>query len=125
MQWYASLSKSPLNPPPWAFSVVWPLLYIGMSVAAWRVWRTPHAKPALRLFALQLAANLLWTIMFFAMQSPALGMGWLLLILLLAIATCWKFYLHDRIAGLLMLPYIWWLCFAAYLNGSILLLNGA
>ncbi len=126
MSWYATLEKSSLNPPSYAFGIVWPILYVMMSVAAWRIWRLraqQSARIALFWFGLHLIVNLLWTVMFFGLHSPLLGLVWLVLLLLCALITKRQFCLIDRPAGLLLVPYLLWLAFATYLSATILLLN--
>jgi tryptophan-rich sensory protein len=124
--WYPTLAKSVLTPPPVAFPIVWNILYALMALAAWRVWRaagTQAARGALALFGLQLALNLGWSWLFFGRQQP----GWALAelgLLWLAIAACTAaFARHDRIAALLLAPYLLWVSFAGYLNATIWLLN--
>lgn len=126
MQWYDRLRKSPYNPPAWAFGVVWPLLYILMSVAAWRIWQKRaqiRVHGTLTLYAVQLAVNLLWTALFFGLRDPQLALLWLLMLLMLVVLTLWRFYRRDKLAALLLLPYHGWLCFACYLNTQIVFLN--
>ncbi len=48
----------------------------------------------------------------------------IVLLLALVLATMWSFWVKDRIAGLLFLPYAGWVLFAAFLNGAIWRLNG-
>ena len=72
--WYAGLVKPSFNPPDEVFGPVWTVLYILMGVAAWRVWRSADrdtARGPLTLFALQLAINLGWTVVFFGLQKIA------------------------------------------------------
>ena len=124
--WYLTLQKPSWTPPGWLFGPVWTVLYLMMAVAAWRVWRKVGNKAgALILFYVQLALNFAWTFSFFAAQSPALGLL-NIIALWLAIAACMvAFRNHDRVAMLLMLPYIAWVSFASALNFAIWLLNRA
>ena len=124
--WYVALNKPSWNPPSWLFGPVWTALYIAMAVAAWLVWKEAGfdgAGAALTLFFVQLALNLAWSGVFFALQSP----GWALLeivALWMAIAaTMLLFFRHSAWAGGLMVPYVAWVTFAAVLNGAIWRLN--
>ncbi len=122
--WYATADKAPWSPPNGVFGPVWTVLYTAMAVAAWLVWRkrTNRTRPAMFVYALQLVLNLAWTPAFFALY-PALGTAalWLGLVVILALiaavaVTVLYFGPISRTAGLLLLPYISWLVFAASLN---------
>ncbi len=130
--WYRTLQKpAGLTPPDIAFPIVWTILFALMALAAWRVWRAAYtgpggwraARPALLLFGLQLALNLLWSVLFFGLQRPA----WALVeiaALWLAIATCLRaFWPLDRPAAWMLAPYLAWVSYAALLNGLIVGLN--
>lgn len=124
--WYPSLAKPPLNPPNWVFGPVWSLLYTMMAVAAWLVWkRTGFAagKVPLGLFAVQLGLNLVWSGLFFAMHSPALGAIDILVMWLTILATILAFRKVSKPAAVLMIPYLLWVSFATYLNLGIWWLN--
>lgn len=122
--WYATADKAPWSPPNGVFGPVWTVLYTAMAVAAWLVWRkrTNRTRPAMFVYALQLVLNLAWTPAFFALY-PTLGTAalWLGLVVILALiaavaVTVLYFGPISRTAGLLLLPYISWLVFAASLN---------
>ena len=125
--WYATLAKPVLNPPAWIFAPVWTTLYLLMGIAAFLVWRKgweqKEVRIALSIFGVQLVLNALWSVVFFGLHSPA----WALInILALWIAIAWTimaFYKISRPAAYLLVLYILWVSFAAYLNYSIWILN--
>ncbi len=123
--WYAGLVKPDFNPPNWLFAPVWTTLYVLMAVAAWRVWKiTGIRSPAMIAWFVQLALNAIWTPLFFGahLLLPALielGLMWAAIAVTLVL-----FWRKDRIAGLLMLPYLAWVSFAFALNLEIWRLNG-
>lgn len=124
--WYASLVKPPFNPPPWVFGPVWTILYIAMSVAAWRVWLRagrPGRLNALGWYFAQLALNALWSPVFFGMQQPGLALGVILALLAALAFTVVRFWPLDRLAAWMLLPYLAWVSFATILNASIVALN--
>jgi tryptophan-rich sensory protein len=124
--WYRTLVKPGFNPPDWIFAPVWTVLYLMMAVAAWRVWRTAATvdrRRALAAFGVQLGLNLLWSILFFGFGQIGLAFFEILL-LLSAIAVCVVlFWRVERLAGQLLVPYLFWVAFAATLNLSLWLLN--
>lgn len=124
-KWYASLNKSSLTPPGWVFPVVWNILYFMMAVAAWLVWRRRGSgrTAALVLFGVQLAFNAAWSGLFFGLQNPAAAMADLAALWLAIIATVVMFLRISTPAGLLMLPYLAWATFAAYLNATLVAMN--
>ncbi|MBN1910125.1 MAG: tryptophan-rich sensory protein [Pirellulales bacterium] len=124
--WYAALVKPGWNPPNWIFGPVWSALYLTMAVAAWLIWRQDgldEARWSLTLFGVQLGLNLLWSWIFFGMKNPGLAFGEVLLLWATIVATMVAFWRRSRIAGLLFVPYLAWVTFAAVLNYTIWRLN--
>jgi benzodiazapine receptor len=124
--WYNELNKPPFNPPNGVFGPVWTALYIMMAVAAWRVWRATDrdtARGPLAMFALQLALNLGWSVAFFGLERTGSAVAVIVALELTVITTAFAFRAIDRLAGLLMVPYILWVAFATVLNIAIWRLN--
>jgi translocator protein len=125
--WYKGLAKPSFNPPAWLFGPAWTLLYLLMAVAAFLVWRqglmAPGVKLALVVFLVQLVLNALWSIFFFGLRSPLAGLVDIIVLWLAILATIILFFPVSVPAGILLLPYIIWVSFAAVLNAAILRLN--
>lgn len=127
--WYVTLNKPPLTPPNWIFAPVWTLLYFMMAIAAWLVWRRAgsigKAGAALSLFFAQLGLNFGWSVAFFGMRNPAIASVEIFALLAMIVATILSFAKIEKLAGLLMLPYLAWTSFATYLTLAIWWLNRA
>lgn len=125
--WYQTLQKPPLTPAPWVFPIVWNLLYFMMAISAWLVWRAAgsfdRAGFALALFGGQLSLNLAWSIVFFGLQSPWLGVVDIVMLNAAILGTMLAFARHSRLAALLLAPYLAWTLFATYLTLAIAILN--
>jgi len=117
---YARLSKPSWAPPAGVFGPVWSTLYALMGVAAWLVWRSPAARgAALGLFGTQLAANALWSWLFFAWHRGAMAAVEVLVLLVLIVATIAAFWRISRLAALLLVPYVLWVSFASVLTWAV------
>ena len=116
--WYQALNKSPLNPPGYVFGIVWPILYLLMSISAFRTFNETK-----NLFLIQLLFNALWSWFFFAFQMPFVALLNIWLLIYLNIKINLKMFYQDKLSGLLFIPYILWLFFASYLNLFIVLNN--
>lgn len=125
MQMYGQINQPPLAPPGWLFPIVWTILFLMMGVAAYLVWmkNDPDRTGALILYAVQLAFNFCWTLIFFNMQAYGFALIWLLILWALILWTAVKFYRTTPAAGWWMVPYFLWVTFAAYLNAGVWLLN--
>lgn len=127
MEAFSELNKPPLSPPAWLFPVVWTILYLLMGFASWLVLTSgapkTEIKRAMRLYALQLAVNFFWSIIFFGASQYLFAFVWLVLLWVLIILTMVRFYEIRQPAGELLLPYFLWVTFAGYLNFAIYLLN--
>ncbi len=125
--WYRSLTKPSFNPPDWLFGPAWTLLYLLMAVAAWLVWKqgigAAGVKLALGAFVLQLVLNSLWSVFFFGMRSPLAGLVDIIVLWMAIVATIVLFFRVSIPAGILLLPYLAWVSFAAVLNAAIVRLN--
>lgn len=124
--WYPGLIKPFGTPPAWVFAPVWTSLYVLMGSAAWLVWRRAGwsgAPAALGLFVTQLALNAAWSLIFFGLRMPALALLEIVLLLAVIVATALSFRRFSRLASWLMLPYMAWVMFAAWLNFGIWRLN--
>ncbi len=122
--WYATLVRPELAPPNWIFAPVWTMLFLLMGIALFLVWRKGEGvRLALFLFATQLVLNVLWSILFFGFQSPALALLEVGVLWVAILATMGAFWRISRTAALLLVPYLLWVTFAAYLNYQYWLLN--
>ena len=124
---YGAMVKPPLSPPGWLFPVVWTILYLLMGYASYRVL-TADASPsqisrALTLYGAQLAINFLWPLVFFGLNWYWAAFAVLIVLWVLIYLTMRAFSEIDEWAGNLLLPYILWVTFAAYLNLGVALLN--
>lgn len=123
--WYASLARPSFTPPDWVFAPVWTTLYVLMAVAAWRVWRAKGANSIeIKLWAVQLVLNLAWSFLFFGLHRIDLALMEIAALWLVLLVTTLFFFRADRWAGLLMLPYLLWVAFAAALTHVFWVLNG-
>lgn len=125
MREFQALKQPPLSPPAWLFPVAWTVLYVMMGIAAARVFiaNTPETRPALITWGAQLLANALWSPLFFTLKLRLAAFVLLVILIILVVRTIARFKRIDAPAGNLMIPYLIWLLFAAYLNMGVYLLN--
>ena len=124
--WYAALDKPPLNPPNWVFGPVWSTLYLLIGIALALVIlesSTGSKKKAYFWFGLQLVLNALWSLVFFGLHAPWLGVVVIAALIVSIVMTIREFYGIQKLSAWLMLPYLAWVCFATYLTVGISLLN--
>lgn len=124
--WFAGLVKPAIYPPPATFGIVWSVLFvlIGLSLAlVASAWGAAGRALALGVFAVQFLVTQSWTAVFFGMQDMTGGLmviGVAAVLLLVAIVLVWRV---RRVAALLLLPYLGWVCFAGALNYQFILAN--
>ncbi len=127
MKAFETVNKPPLSPPMVVFPIAWTVLYILMGIASYLVYNSNasdnRSVSALFFYAAQLAVNFFWSIIFFNLKMYLLAFIWLLLLIVLTVITTLKFSKISTAAGWLMVPYLAWLLFAAYLNLGIVILN--
>lgn len=119
---YAQLTQPAWAPPASVFGPVWSALYTLMGIAAWLVWREQGArnlKPALALFVIQLAVNALWSWLFFAWHKGGYAFAEMLVLVALIVITIGLFWRIRRLAAILMMPYLAWVCFASVLTWAV------
>jgi benzodiazapine receptor len=122
--WYASLEKPFFTPPGWLFAPAWTALYLLMGASLYLVWsRGRGNEPALLVFSAQLGLNALWSLLFFGLRSPLLGLAGILALWAAIALNAGFFWRADRRAGLLLAPYLAWVTFAAALNYWVWALN--
>lgn len=124
--WYAGLARAPLNPPDWAFGVVWPILYAMIAIAGWRLWQRrydPGMGSLVLLYMVQLIMNWGWSFVFFGAHLLWLSFIWIFVLAGLVAVLIILAYKKERVTAYLLLPYLLWISFASYLCGYIALFN--
>ena len=122
---HPELIQPPLSPPAWLFPIVWSILFTLMGISAARVYLSDCGckSDALFIYGTQLIVNFLWTVFYFSFAALALSFFWLLFLILLVILMLTRFERCNPGSGKLQIPYLIWLCFAAYLNFASWVLN--
>jgi benzodiazapine receptor len=96
----------PVLIPSWLIAPLWVLSYGLMAVAAWLAWKKAGLhSPALMLYAVQLALNLVWRVW----PVPLVGMAMDLAMLTTLILFAWR----NWLAGLTFLPCMAWSLFVS------------
>ncbi|MDR3645521.1 MAG: tryptophan-rich sensory protein [Clostridia bacterium] len=127
---YSNLMLPSFAPPSWVFAVVWPVLYVLMAVAAYRIRmlalpgkESAAVHAALSDYIVQLVFNVLWSALFFGFGLRTAAFADIIILLFYIAVTTIRFYRLDKTAGWLMVPYLIWVIFAAILNLAVLILN--
>lgn len=125
--WYESLDKPAFTPPDWVFAPVWTTLFILMGIALFLIWESGterrDVQVALVVFGVQFALNILWSFLFFGLESPLFGLVDIILLWIMIAVTTVLFYQIRKSAACLLIPYIVWVSIATALNYSIYVLN--
>jgi translocator protein len=123
--WYPTVIKPNFSPPAWLFAPVWVLLYFLMGISLYLIWqnKAKDNKKSLIIFGIQLILNSFWSFLFFGLKSPLYGLIDIVLLLAAIIFTIAFSFKISSYAGILLIPYLAWVCFATILNYSIVLLN--
>lgn len=125
--WYAALQKPEFSPPNFVFGPVWTTLYLLMGISLFLVWKSKGGRDnkgkAMQVFFTQLILNVLWSIVFFGFHSLAGGLVVIVFLWLLIIETIREFSKINKIAAILLYPYLAWVTFASFLNLALVFLN--
>lgn len=125
-RWYTTLKKAPWNPPNWVFGPIWTTLYALMIMSFLLIWTNKKCYPycpALIYFLIQLFFNVIWTTIFFQYRAIRVALVDLVLTLVFVLFTFLEFKKINKLAGLLLVPYIAWLLVALSLNTYIVIYN--
>jgi translocator protein len=125
--WYQSLVLPSWAPSEGLIAFIWALIYVCISYAALIIWNQDHRdrrfKAAMVLFALSGAANLLWSVVFFALHDFLASAAAALVLAAFLVSISVLYWKRSKKAALLILPFIVWVLFAAYFNYVLGLLN--
>jgi len=126
--WYYGLNKPAWQPPEWLFGPAWTTIFALTAMAAALSWwgsATRVSRQNLLLwFLINAVLNLVWSLLFFGLKRPDWALVEVTLLwasIVVLIVLCWR---RSHVAGLLLLPYLVWVTFAAFLNLEIVRLNG-
>ncbi len=121
--WYSTLNKPFFNPPNWLFGPVWTILYILIGISLYIALTKGADLRAKSIFAMQLALNTLWSILFFGLRNPLIAFIDIVLLWIAILLTIISFRKFSKTSSYILIPYILWVTFASILNFSIILLN--
>jgi len=115
-----ALKPSPLERPPGAFAVIWPPLFLALTVSGLRIWNAPKSAArtqALTLWGAVQVLNALWM----ALGPRRLGGRLTTAVASLgtSLAYGWRARQVDAPAANLVAPYLGWVSFANVLTGDL------
>lgn len=128
---FRALRQPFLSPPGWLFPVVWTILYILMGLASYLIDQVRREEPAksraasnwLVLYGISLFFNFCWSPVFFNLHWYWFAFLWLMAMWAMILVLVIKAKFLSKAARDLMVPYLIWVTFAAYLNIGIAILN--
>ena len=125
--WYVYLIKPVCAPPNWIVGPIWSTLYIVIGTSLFLIWRKGLGRKdvqiAVLVFVVQLAINVLWSLVFFGSHSIFGGLVLVLILWVAIIINIFVFYQISKPAGLLLIPYLFWVSIESYLQYNLFILN--
>jgi benzodiazapine receptor len=124
--WYQGLQRSPFTPPDYLFGIVWPILYLLLSLSAWKIYKTAswsERKTVLSLFAVHMLVNWAWNPVFFTAQAVIPAFFMILFLIFTGAMLAYLIWPLKKWAALVFVPYLMWLTFAGHLTQFIWLNN--
>jgi benzodiazapine receptor len=125
--WYAGLVKPVFSPPSWVFSSAWIISFILMGFTLFLILeagtRQHDVALGLILFIAQLLFTIVWAYTFFG--THAIFFAFLFMVALFATLLCAviQIFRFSVTGGMLMIPYLVWVFYLAYLNYGMMTLN--
>lgn len=121
---YLTLKKSKLTPPKYVFGIVWPILYVLMAISFVIIYmKCKYICFPLKVYILHIILNIIWTYLFIKIKTKIIALIDILIMICLLIYCMLEFHKYSIVASTILLPYLIWLCFAAYLNIYIVFNN--
>jgi benzodiazapine receptor len=126
-RWYHDLRKPKLQPPNWLFGPAWTII---LGLAAWSAVIAWNAAPdaasrtsVVILFVTNAVCHALWSPLFFRIRRPDWALIEVVFLWASLVALVVGLWPISHKASLLILPYLLWVSFAAWLNSAIVRLN--
>ena len=122
---FNSLEKPLLAPPGFIFPIVWTILYILMGISSYLIYKENnyYSSCSLKIYAISLFVNLLWSPIFFGLNLRLFAFIWIILLDILVVYMIICYFKVNKKAAYLQIPYLIWCLFATYLNLAFYLLN--
>jgi len=120
---YTELVKPPLAPPKILFPIAWSIIYLLMGISYYLYRKEYNDEKTIKLYYIQLAVNLFWSIIFFVFKWRLVSIFWIVLLDILVITLVQRFLETKKISAYLNIIYIIWILFATYLTIGIYILN--
>ena len=122
---FNSLIKPMLSPPGFIFPIVWTILYVLMGISSYLIYNENEINSSccLKIYAINLFINFLWTPLFFGLNLRLFSFIWIILLDVVIVYMIFCFYKVNKKAAYLQIPYLIWSLFATYLNLSFYLVN--
>ena len=122
---FNSLIKPFLSPPGFIFPIVWTILYVLMGISSYLIYNENdyHSSFCLKIYAINLFINFLWSPIFFGLNLRLFSFIWIIVLDIVVIYMIICFFKVNKKAAYLQIPYLIWCLFATYLNLAFYLLN--
>lgn len=122
---YKTVNTPSFAPPGYLFPIVWTILYILMGISSYLVYDSgsEYTKDAIIIYAIQLALNFAWSLIFFNLRAFLLAFAWIIVLWVAILLMILQFRKISKVAAYLQIPYLLWVTFAGVLTFSIYLLN--
>lgn len=127
-EWFLSLNKPSLQPPSWAFMIIWGVLFILIAASAIIVLFAPGKEKkrcnlVLIIYIINALLNALYSVLFFGFHNIELALFQLPFFLASIILMIMCSYKVNKIAAYLLIPYLLWGIYATILMVNIYFIN--
>lgn len=125
--WYAGLVKPVFSPPSWVFSPAWMVSFVLMGLCLFFILQSGTEQRDVRfgliLFVFQLLVSLTWAYAFFGIHAVFIAFMCIIALWATLLCAVIQVFRISVYGGMLLVPYFLWVCYLAYLNYGIMVLN--